>query len=341
MRVSVAPRTSSSPTGSRAPVCTSCSSRLHGRCHYADRSESSWSDAAYQYGRNDVTFATEGVDHLLPAVSYEFGSRHAIQRWMVLHLLPHRRLGALLRLLLSRLGRVAAALRLDRVSAQAYSGLFGLQYYRGVADALGSTDELIALLTDGRFEKRLPTAFVLEQTLGHVTHGNNLQRILDDSPDLDIAFVLVEPVRPSSLLARIPILSNWTLQAGLRARRGLRRVGGRKHGGAMFVHTQVPAVLLGRRMRSIPTIVSLDATPVQYDDLGLYYAHDTSAGWIERLKKSANRRCFLRAVHLVTWSSWATPEPRRRLRDRCRQDHGDPTRRRPRDVGATTTTVYP
>jgi glycosyltransferase involved in cell wall biosynthesis/GT2 family glycosyltransferase len=273
--------------------------------HYADRSESSWCDAAYQYGRNDVTFAAEGVDHLLPAISFEFGRRHAAQRWMVLKVLPHRRLSALTRLLLSWLGRASAAVRVDGVSAQIYSGLFGLLYYRGVADELGSTDELIALLTDGRFETRLPTAFVLEQTLGHVTHGNNLQRILDDSPELNLAFVLVEPVRPSSLLARIPVLSNWTLQAGLRARRGLRRICKPSQVGAMFVHTQVPAVLLGRWMRAIPTIVSLDATPVQYDELGLYYAHDTSAGWIEQLKKRANRRCFVRAVHLVTWSSWA------------------------------------
>jgi glycosyltransferase involved in cell wall biosynthesis len=72
----------------------------------------------------------------------------------------------------------------------------------------------------------------------------------------------------------------------------------------MFIHTQVPAVLLGPWMRSTPTVVSLDATPKQYDELGEFYAHDRSHPRIEDLKFRANRACFRRAHHIVSWSHW-------------------------------------
>ncbi len=73
----------------------------------------------------------------------------------------------------------------------------------------------------------------------------------------------------------------------------------------MLVHTQVPAVLLGRSLTSVPTVVSLDATPRQYDELGEFYAHERGPAWAERLKFRANQRCFERAAHLITWSEWA------------------------------------
>ena len=74
----------------------------------------------------------------------------------------------------------------------------------------------------------------------------------------------------------------------------------------MFVHTQVPAVLLGRRLTDVPTAVSLDATPKQYDELGEFYAHDQGPEWAEQFKFRLNRRCFERAAHIITWSTWGS-----------------------------------
>jgi glycosyltransferase involved in cell wall biosynthesis len=67
----------------------------------------------------------------------------------------------------------------------------------------------------------------------------------------------------------------------------------------------VPAVLQTPWMKQVPTVVSLDATPMQYDELGEFYAHDVGSDPAERVKKWANRRCFEQARHLVTWSEWA------------------------------------
>jgi glycosyltransferase involved in cell wall biosynthesis len=73
---------------------------------------------------------------------------------------------------------------------------------------------------------------------------------------------------------------------------------------AMFVHTQVPAILIPDVLRRIPTVVSLDATPIQYDELGEHYGHDTGSRAAERLKWRANRACFARSRAIVAWAEW-------------------------------------
>lgn len=139
---------------------------------------------------------------------------------------------------------------------------------------------------------------VLEQTLGHVTHGQNLRRLLPGVEGFHPHFVPIE-YDNDAWTRHMPGYGNWTVRAGVRARRALR---GRRDRDAIFVHTQVPAVLLGRS--DVPTVVSLDATPKQYDELGEHYAHDVGPERVEQLKTALNRRCFERAAHLVTWAHW-------------------------------------
>lgn len=146
--------------------------------------------------------------------------------------------------------------------------------------------------------------FVLEQTLGHVTHSANLESLVPSATQLDPTFLRV-PFE--TRLRSLPIWSNWTVRAGIRTMIGLLRLL-RSDGpppDVMFVHTQVPAVLLGPWMRRWPTVVSIDATPRQYDEFGEFYAHDRDAPWLERIKTRANVRCFRRAAHVVAWSEWA------------------------------------
>ena len=146
--------------------------------------------------------------------------------------------------------------------------------------------------------------FVLEQSLGHVTHAANLRRVLPMEPSiraelLDVAYDV------DGLGARVPLFnSNWTVRAGVRARRGIGRMQRREPLDALLIHTQVPAVLCQRWMDRIPTVVSLDATPLQYDELGAHYGHQPGNERVERLKYRANRSCLHRAVHVVAWSEW-------------------------------------
>lgn len=145
---------------------------------------------------------------------------------------------------------------------------------------------------------------VLEQTLGHVTHSENLQRNVPNDASVRALWALV-PWEAQGLSARLPLVrSNWTLRAGIVARQLIRRMQRDAQLDALFIHTQVPAMLLLDKLQQIPSIVSLDATPLQYDALGEFYAHERSAGWVEKQKHRLHQACFHRAHHLVTWSEW-------------------------------------
>jgi glycosyltransferase involved in cell wall biosynthesis len=150
----------------------------------------------------------------------------------------------------------------------------------------------------------LRVAFVLEQSLGHATHSDNLARLVEATDQLSPSFLAIGS--PSTgLAAKIPGYGNWTVRAGVRARRAVRRHVRSIGIDVMYVHTQVPAVLMGKWMTRIPTVVSLDATPLQYDEMGPHYGHPPSSRFVEHLKSSANKRCFQNARHLVVWSAWA------------------------------------
>jgi glycosyltransferase involved in cell wall biosynthesis len=147
--------------------------------------------------------------------------------------------------------------------------------------------------------------FVLEQSLGHVTHAENLMELVSRDPTVDAQWILV-PWEVAGPAGHLPLYrDNWTVRAGLRARRAIRARHRATTLDALFIHTQVPAVLARPWLRRIPTVVSVDATPLQYDELGAFYRHRRSPAAVERLKWRANHACFRDAVHLVSWSRWA------------------------------------
>jgi glycosyltransferase involved in cell wall biosynthesis len=89
---------------------------------------------------------------------------------------------------------------------------------------------------------------------------------------------------------------------------------------ALFFHTHKPAVLQPDLLLRYPSVLSLDVTPRQYDELGQYYGHqpdsDSAAG---RVKHQMNRFAFHRARRIVVWSRW--------VRDSLLGDYGVPDRR--------------
>ncbi|MCB9420713.1 MAG: glycosyltransferase family 4 protein [Ardenticatenaceae bacterium] len=143
--------------------------------------------------------------------------------------------------------------------------------------------------------------FVIEQALGHVTHGQNLQKNVALDPSIDAKWVL--PAWEAGGLAGL--IPNWTFRAGWQARQGIAGLQRQAPLDALFFHTQVTAVLATNWINQIPSIISLDATPMQYDELGEFYAHDPGPAWLENWKWKLNRNAFRTAKHIVTWSEWA------------------------------------
>jgi len=287
--------------------------------HHADRTMKSWWNIAYDYGRNDVDFAIDrGDDPGMANISSFFNQRNRAQQLLIRSFLP----GTVRHSLVCGALTVAAAITpsalFARLARPLLSAVYGLHYYRGVADGLGSTEALRKAISKDattssgaavspRTEDAIVPWLVLEQTLGHITHSKNLQSLMPTVDDVEPEFIPVH-FDVQGRAAGLPIWSNWTVRAGLRARRQLRQrllKRSTSRPDVLFVHSQVPAVLLGKWLRRQPTIVSLDATPRQYDALGDFYDHSPGLPALERAKDSVNKRCFDRAVHLVAWSSWA------------------------------------
>ena len=112
---------------------------------------------------------------------------------------------------------------------------------------------------------------IVEQALGHVTHGQNLKAHLDRDPEISARWGF-PAFEATGLAGKIPVYnSNWTVRAGLRTRRLLSEIERQGPPEALFFHTQVTAVLAGDWLRRVPAVVSLDATPQQYDELGDSY----------------------------------------------------------------------
>src|SRR6185295_4221736 len=146
--------------------------------------------------------------------------------------------------------------------------------------------------------------FLLEQALVHVTHAKNLLTNVALDHEVRAHWGLID-FEATGIAGRIPVYrSNWTVRAGVRARREVARMNGQTKLDALFFHTQVPAILAQRWLRKIPGIVSLDATPLQYDELGAFYKHEQGPARLEAWKWRLNRDCFMSARRLVAWSEW-------------------------------------
>lgn len=148
-------------------------------------------------------------------------------------------------------------------------------------------------------------AFVLEQTLGHVAHTRNLEDALAEAPWVEAAIIKLPFFGPNGQPGRVWGVRNWSVRASLMARRGLSRRLGQGSVHAVFIHTQVASLFSVGVMRSVPTVISLDATPKNFDDVGQPYGHGRSPAGAERAKAALNRRALHSAAALVTWSRQA------------------------------------
>ncbi len=151
--------------------------------------------------------------------------------------------------------------------------------------------------------KEYRVGFLMTQLLGHITHGQRIRTEVAQHPEIHPTWMPILPWSDDRWQKLPFVKNNLTLLYGLRARDHLNG-----HAGSfdvLFCHTQEPAVLLGKYMNRIPTVLSLDATPMNMDSIGHAYGHSVKSAVVERLKYFLVRRSFQRAAHLVTWSRWA------------------------------------
>jgi glycosyltransferase involved in cell wall biosynthesis len=146
--------------------------------------------------------------------------------------------------------------------------------------------------------------FVVEQGLGHAVHGMNLHRVLEREPGIDATVLAVKPGATAGV-PPLPLVANWSVQTSWAARALLRQELRAGDVDAVFIHTQVAALFARGVMRSVPTIISLDATPLNFDTMAGAYDHARHAAPFEWVKRQINRRALIGAAGIVTWSRWA------------------------------------
>src|SRR5687767_3100864 len=135
--------------------------------------------------------------------------------------------------------------------------------------------------------------FVMEQTLGHVTHTQNFRQWVELDAEVVPTWIPVSFYAPDHWNKAPLVRDNWTLRASLRARAQVQAVLRSERLDGLFFHTQVTALFAQRLMDRIPTVVSMDATPLNFDSIGIPYDHRPSPlRPIETLKNALNRRTF-------------------------------------------------
>lgn len=106
--------------------------------HYAERSFESWLNIPYAYGRNDVIFCRDKRQlWILPTLYREFGERHVLIQLLVKGCLDRPGVQNAVIAAFKTIGRVASSLNLKRIDLLAYSAIFNVRYFQGVADEIG------------------------------------------------------------------------------------------------------------------------------------------------------------------------------------------------------------
>ena len=146
--------------------------------------------------------------------------------------------------------------------------------------------------------------FVLEQALGHVAYGMSIKRALAHRTDIECEWLEI-PFEVGAFKWLSKAGNNWTIRGSARAVAAIARTHARKPLDALFIHTQTISLFAGPHMRSIPTMLSLDATPLNYDELADSYGAAVHPALVERAKLEAHRAVMRNASHFTVWSEWA------------------------------------
>ncbi len=142
-------------------------------------------------------------------------------------------------------------------------------------------------------------SLVLEQTLGHRTHTQNIERVLETRGGASAAVHHVEYGNGGC----VP----WALRASAKALGAVRG----ERAGVTFFHTQTVSLFAPLATGGRPYVVSVDATPLQVDTMARWYDHRPGSATTERGKRAWYRRVFNGAAAIVSWSEWAADSVRR------------------------------
>ena len=143
--------------------------------------------------------------------------------------------------------------------------------------------------------------FVVEYALGHVTFARMLEAAVAADPDVTAEWFFLPPDR-SGWIENLPPFRNSTMLHSLRTRR---QVGPRRrHLDAVLIHTQTAALMTWPMTRTLPIVVSTDATPANFDEISAPYGHELGSPVIEAVKRGITGAALRQSAAVMPWSRW-------------------------------------
>jgi glycosyltransferase involved in cell wall biosynthesis len=147
-------------------------------------------------------------------------------------------------------------------------------------------------------------AFLMQQVLGHVTHSAGLEQAVREDPDIEAVWVPITYWNKGGWIERLPVLPSG-VKGVLRAAADVQGVLTKEKVDGIFFNSPGLATSAKRWLRLLPTTISLDITPRQYDREGVYFGHKPDgSGPIASWKHRWNRGIFGRCSAMVPWSNW-------------------------------------
>ena len=140
--------------------------------------------------------------------------------------------------------------------------------------------------------------FVVENALGHRTVYDNLKAAAQGAT---ARFELVEYDARRGL-GRLPLPRR--IATGLSMREDVRRLLAETRPDYLVSNTFPPVMLCHDLLARVPTIIMLDATPLQFDQLAYYVDRADRIPFFPRLKHGLQRSLFRRAGALLAYSTW-------------------------------------
>jgi len=150
----------------------------------------------------------------------------------------------------------------------------------------------------------IKAGFVMEQDVGHAVQALHIKRETDSYPGMVSRHVAVTFYKEEGLIEHVRPVPSY-IRAASRAR--LEVVAGLKgfRPDVLLWNTQKPAMFCPDVLRAIPSLISLDVTPHQYDEFGEAYGHTPDGhGFIARSKHAFNRWVFQQAKHIIPATQW-------------------------------------
>lgn len=162
--------------------------------------------------------------------------------------------------------------------------------------------------------------FAIDQSGGNAVYQANLSRALQAAPGVEATYHGVHVVADDIWQLVPGVRSNYALTASARAASALhatrRRTG---HVDAALIHSQSIALFSIPFMRRVPTVISSDGTPRNYDSYAAGLEHPIHGPRIEAFKRRWTRATIRSATRLLGFSGW--------VRDSFINDYGaDPDR---------------